>query len=239
MSKPAELLDSRFHRHLRLLRRRSADLGDAVMSSPLFPSEFRSASAYYPIFFQTTVDGASVQPIALFGFEDGQNLFLGPRGWDAPYVPMAIEREPFMIGRVQGECLITLDRSSPRLSDSEGDPLFGPHGQPTELMERINSLLAAVHDGVQALPEFVEALGRHQLLESFSLDVDLEDGASHRLSGLMTIHEERLAALEPAALAELHQAGHLMPIYMAVASMARLRDLIDRLERRRRLLAVA
>ena len=42
------------------------------------------------------------------------------------------------------------------------------------------------------------------------------------------IDEAKLAALEPAVLAELHAAGHLEPIYMALASLGNLSKLVRR-----------
>ena len=73
---------------------------------------------------------------------------------------------------------------------------------------------------------------RHELLESFVLDVEAADGSQNRLAGFYTIDEERLAALDAPALAELHAAGYLAAIYMMVASIAHLRDLIERYNRR-------
>ena len=81
---------------------------------------------------------------------------------------------------------------------------------------------------MQRLPDFIGALLKHELLESFVLDVEQPDGSQGRLAGFHTIHEERLARLSGAALQALQEAGHLMAIYMAVASMSRLRDLIER-----------
>ena len=59
------------------------EYGDAVMSAVTFPAEFRSLQAHYPIVFRKSQDGTTFEPVALFGFEEGQNLFLGPHGWDA------------------------------------------------------------------------------------------------------------------------------------------------------------
>ena len=93
-------------------------------------------------------------------------------------------------------------------------------------------MLLTLHDGLAAVPAFVDALLQHELLESFALDVELDDGSLNRLVGFYTINEERLRALDGAALQQLHRAGHLEPVYMAVASVSRFRDLIDRMNRR-------
>lgn len=224
------------HADLRVITARGPEYGDAVMHAVTYPAEFRNVQACYPIVFQKAADGG-FQPLALFGFRPGQNLFLEDGRWDASYLPLAIERLPFLIGRALighggDELTMHIDLDSPRVSRSEGEPLFLPHGGTSEFLERMNSVLQALHAGLQAVPAFMEALLAHELLESFVLDIQLDHGSEHRLAGFYTIHEERLGALDGAALEALHRRGHLQPIYMALASQARFRDLIDRVNRR-------
>ena len=55
----------------------------------------------------------------------------------------------------------------------------------------------------------------HDLLESFALDVELDDGAQHRLAGFYTINEERLRRAGRAKrLASCTSDGYLQAIYM-------------------------
>lgn len=225
------LLNNIDHRDLRIDTGRGAALGDAVMSAPTFPAEFRNLQSHYPIVFHRDAQGG-FRPLALFGFREGQNLFLDGDRWDATYLPLAIERQPFLIGRDGDALMVHIDLDSPRVRDDRGEPLFREHGGTSEYLERINSVLAALHDGLQRTPAFVDALTRHQLLESFVLDVALDDGSQNRLAGFHTIDEERLRALDGAALESLHREGHLEAIYMALASLSRLRDLIERTNRR-------
>ncbi len=225
------LLNNIDHARLRVIAARGAAYGDAVMHAVTFPAELRNVQACYPIVFQKTADG-SVQPLALFGFTPGQNLFLDDERWDAPYVPLAIERQPFLIGRSGEELVMHVDLDSPRIGTDTGEPLFLPHGGTSEFLERMNSVLRALHEGLQATPAFIDALLAHDLLESFVLDIQLDDGSEHRLAGFYTINEERLRALDGAALERLHRQGHLEPVFMVVASLAHLRDLIDRVNRR-------
>lgn len=227
MPRPA-LLNVVDHAALRVDTRHAAELGDDVMSALTFPDEFRQVQAHYPIVFAKTPDGTGFQPLALFGFEDGENLFLQGDRWDAHYVPLAVTRQPFLIGMADGEPVIHVDLDSPRLGSSHGEPVFLEHGGSTDYLERISASLAALHQGLQATPAFVQALLAHDLLEAFVLDVTLSDGSEHRLAGFYTIHEERLAQLDAAALDALHRAGHLAAIYMAVASLSQFRALIER-----------
>ncbi|MBM3928969.1 MAG: SapC family protein, partial [Sphingomonadales bacterium] len=73
----------------------------------------------------------------------------------------------------------------------------------------------------------------HGLLEPFTIDITLDDGASHRLVGFHIIAEDRLRTLDATALGALHADGHLLPIFMAVASLAQLPALIARKNRSR------
>ena len=225
-------LDNNTHRDLRIVTTRGAAWGDDQMTTPVFLSEFRSVQAHYPIVFQQTDDAQGMQPVALLGLRNGENLFLDARGWDARYIPLALERGPFMIGRAGDQLMIHVDLASPRIGRGEGEPVFMPHGATTEYLERMNSVLATIHQGVEAMPAFVGALLRHELLESFVLDVEAADGSHNRLAGFHTINEERLAALAAPALAELHAPGFLAAIYMALASTAHLPDLVERYNKR-------
>ena len=227
----AVLLNNVDHRDLRVDTRRGRGLGDDVMFAPTFPAEFRNVQSHYPIVFRKTAEGA-FQPVALFGFEEGENLFLDGERWDASYLPLAIERQPFLIG-VQGEeLLVHVDLGHPRVSRERGEPVFLAHGGTTGFLERINSVLLALYEGLQDVPAFVSALLEQGLLESFTLDVELDDGSRNRLAGFYTINEDKLAALDGTALEKLHRAGYLQAIYMAVASASNFRTLIERRNRR-------
>jgi hypothetical protein len=234
------LLNNTEHKQMRIVTTRGAAWGDAVMSALTFPAEFRELQAHYPIVFAKNQDGTSFDPIALFGFQQGENLFLGGgpglgNGWDAPYIPLTVERQPFLIGRPadgsEDAMMIHVDLDSPRVSNTEGEPLFLSYGGSTEYLERISRVLRSIHDGLETTKGFVEALLHLELLESFVLDIELNDGSQNRLAGFYTINEERLAKLSGEQLARLHEVGYLQAIYMAVASLSQFRALIERKNR--------
>jgi SapC len=221
------LLNNRDHRELRVITTRSAAYGDDVMCTPTFPAEFRNVQAHYPIVFARGRDG-SFTPLALFGFREKQNLFLTPEGWDALYLPMMIERQPFLIGSSGEGKVVHIDLDSPRVSRTTGERLFFEHGGNSDHLERAGSLLAAIDEGIAAIPPFSAALAEHDLLESFALDIEFRDGAQHRFAGFYAVQEERLNALGTDALGKLHQRGYLEAIYMVIASFANFRELIER-----------
>ena len=231
MSNPV-LLNHVEHRDLRVDARRGAAFGDDVMYAPAVPAEFRSLQAHYPIVFQRDAAGG-FHPLALFGLRRGENLFLDGERWDATYIPLAIERQPFLIGVSGAEPMVHVDLDHPRVRAGTGEALFQGPGIASEFLERARTTLLMLHNGLLATPAFVDALQRHQLLESFVLDIRLDDGSDNRLAGFHTIDERRLQALDGSALEQLSRDGHLLPAYMVLASLSRFRDLIERMNRRR------
>lgn len=227
----AALLDNVTHRDLRLQTRLDAAWGDAVSAVPTVPAEFKQMQAHFPIVFQQSGDASRFQPVALLGLLESRSSFLGPRGWEAGHLPWALERQPLLVGRDGEGWVVHIDLDSPRLSLSEGAPLFLPNGGQSPLLERRVSVLQALHEGMQTLPDFIDALLQYQLLEPMSLDIEQADGSVRRVAGYYVIDEERLAALPGTAVAALHEAGHWFAIAMAVASLARIPALLEREQR--------
>ena len=95
------VLDSRAHRDLRIRSGAGADFGDAVMACITVPSEFRRVQNEFPILFRRDLDSGRFSALVLFGFENGENLFLDDGRWDASYRPLALSIQPFLIGRAQ------------------------------------------------------------------------------------------------------------------------------------------
>jgi hypothetical protein len=224
------------HADLRVRAEASAELGDAVMSSFTVPIEFRRIQHNFPILFRRDLETGKFSALALLGFESGENLFLDGGRWDADYKPLALAIQPFLVGRSAGGdglSQVHIDLDHPRVaSDGEGVALFDALRRPTPYVERISEMLAELDEGYRASGSFFAALERYELLEPFALDVELGDGSKHRMVGYHLINEEKLRELEPGAIAELHAEGHLMPIFMALASLSNLPNLIARKDRR-------
>ena len=216
------------HGTLRVRTERRADLGDAVMSAPLFPHEFRQAQAHYPIVFSKAGETGRFRPVALFGLEAGENLFLTEEGWDAAFLPAAMRMQPFLIGRAaDGGMEVHVDLDHPRVGE-DGEPVFLEQGGHAPLLQTASEVLGEVAGGDGASGAFCDLLADMDLLEPFTLDVTLDDGSTGRLAGLYVVAEERLAGLGAADLSRLQEAGALMPVFMAVASLSRLEALIAR-----------
>ena len=234
MSKHA-VLNNIDHQALKVSTRRSAEFGDAVMCSALYPVEYRAAQACYPIVFHALADQKTMAAFALLGLEQNENLFLQDGEWMADYLPLSVRRDPFLIGFQQdftsaqphSSMVIHVDLASPRLSDSEGQPLFLPQGAPSAYTEEMASVLQTIHREQASNKAFIDTLQRHQLLEPFELDYTLHE-QQKRLSGFSTINEQTLAALDKDLVFSLQQQGYLALIYYVLASQANIARLIKR-----------
>ena len=98
-----EVLNTADHAELRVRTEAGSALGDAVMAALVVPQEFRQVQAHYPIVFRRDAETGEFSALALFGFENGENLFLGEDAWDARYIPLSISVRPFLIGRSRDE----------------------------------------------------------------------------------------------------------------------------------------
>jgi hypothetical protein len=94
-------------------------------------------------------------------------------------------------------------------------------------------VLHTVHEGFGAEKGFIDALIELELLESFTLDVDLDARSRFRVAGFYTINEDRVGELGGEALAALNARGYLQPIYMALASLSNIGELVNRKKRQR------
>lgn len=227
-----QILNPNDHARLRVHTGASAAFGDTIMACLTVPDEFRLVQAHYPIVFRRDLATGVFSALALFGFETGENLFLNGDKWDARYRPMAQAIQPFLIGRaVAGgkEAQVHIDMDSPRISkNGEGMRVFDEEGRPTPYLEAMATRLGDLDHGYQQSSDFCSTLERYNLLEPFTLDVQLNDGSRHSLVGYHAIAEEQLAALDAAALVDLQAKGYLLPIYMVLAALPKFSDLVAR-----------
>jgi hypothetical protein len=125
------------------------------------------------------------------------------------------------------EPVITVDLDSPRVGLEQGEPVFLEHGGNSEYLEQVNSILKVLYQGISGSKPFFDTLTELDLIESFVLDVQLDDGSEHRLAGFYTINEDVLRELDGEKLEMLNRKGHLEAIYMAIASMSNLPNLLE------------
>jgi len=229
------LLNNIQHKDLRVITQFSATYGDNITSTLTFPTEFADVQKEYPIFFQINPDTAKYQSVVLFGISQNENLFLKSDGtWDANFIPAVIARGPFLIGFQQDpnnpgskEPVIHVDMESPKISTTEGAPIFLEFGGNTAFLENITRSLKDIYDGMAISERMFQAFIELDLIEPVNIEIELNNGEKHRLNGNHTINRDKLANLTGDELLQLNSSGFLAAAFSVVASLGNMQKLID------------
>lgn len=239
------MLNNVAHHDLRVITRYGAEFGDNIGTVLSFPTEYGDVQREYPIFFRKDAQTGEFQSIALLGFQQDENLFLDDGRWQAAYIPGIVARGPFLIGfqnqdvdgELRREPVIHVDLDNPRISRTEGEPVFLPQGGNTRYLERIGTILQGIHQGLAVSKAMFEAFTAHELIEPVKVEVQFSAEEQFDLRGLYTISEEKLRQLDGDALFKLNSAGFLQGAFLVIASLNNMKKLIDMKHRRRRKLA--
>jgi hypothetical protein len=224
------LLNNVDHHDLHVVTHHGAEFGDAVSQVLVFPTEFENVQREYPIVFRRDAEGA-LRPVALLGLARGENLFLdGTGGWRSGYVPALLQRGPFSIGApdtAEGEPMIRIDLDHPRVSRSEGMPIFLPQGGNSPYLEHVAGVLRTIYLGHHLLEPMVTAFEGAGLLRPVNLEARVSETDIHVIPDVLTIDRERLAALGADELSSLHRQGFLQCAFLAAASLGNMQRLAD------------
>lgn len=195
----------------------------------LLGSEFRRAAREYPIVFVS--QGETVQPVAVLGLTDAQNLFVGDDGkWNAAYVPAAIRRYPFILANNGKDgYTVCIDEGFAGLNKEKGEPLFLENGDESPYLKRSVQFLKDFQGDHEFTGKFAAHLKELGLLDPIQANVELNNGEKMSLTGFLVVKRERLAELSPDVLAELLKSGHLDLIYAHLFSLDNFAALVDRL----------
>lgn len=234
------LLDNVKHADLRVRTGHGAEFGDNINLALVFPTEFVFVQREYPILFRREPNGA-LQAVALLGLDRGENLFLDASGWNARYVPAIQQRGPFVIGlhrkqvggAVDQEPMIHVDLDHPRISANEGEPVFLRHGGHSAYLQRANRMLQLIYHGAELAKPMFAAFEAEGLIESMQVKVNLDERLQYTLPDFFTINQDRLAALDGAALERLNRSGYLQLAQWVCASLGNIEWLIELKNRKR------
>lgn len=229
-----QLLDNITHKDIKVITAQHPQYGDNHSYARIVPSELKAAQADYPLFFRKNNETGQFEIIAMFGMAEQENLFLDDNGWHAHYLPLSVQRRPFLIGfqssndpaTPEDKAVVHIDMDSPRISQTEGEPLFLAQGGQSPYLQHISAVLNALQQGWMHTQAFVETLQSLELMESVNLKAKLDNGENVELAGLYTIHEDKLRELSGEQVASLHKNGMLELIYMMDASLQNIARLI-------------
>jgi hypothetical protein len=235
------MLNNIQHKNLRVITRYGAEFGDNVGTVMTYPTEFADIQREYPIFFRKDAKTGDYSAIAVLGLAKDENLFLEGDRWDASYVPGLIARGPFLIGfqeREEGgelrrEPMIHVDLDHPRVSETEGEPLFQDNGSNSGYLNSMASVMRGINDGLAYNKAMFAAFSSLGLIEPLKLEINLDSETKYELLGLHTISEQKLNNLSAEDLHKLHRSGFLYGAFLVLASLNNLGRLVERKLRRK------
>lgn len=194
--------------------------------------EIQGAASSFPVFFIKNPETGQFSIICLFGFDEGENLYVTDEGWQSQYVPLNIRRMPFALGEQkkeigEAESVVLLDLDDCRVGEEEGRSLFDSKGQPSEFLQNKISILKALKDGQEENAEFIGKLLDLKLIAPSTFDVTFDDGQKRRVEGLYTINQKGLSSLSDETVLELYRKNYFEYIYMIISSLSQMKNLID------------
>jgi len=209
------LLSKEAHRSLKVDGRASAAYGDDRHFVQVTVNEFPLLVVHYPLFFSKDPNTGGFYCGVMLGFTEGENLFL--REWEERefYRPLILQRGPF---HAQGPEL-AIDLDHPRVGAESGKPLFTEYGQPTRYLQSIIWAFQDLKPGIETSKFFVARLLELNLIEPVDIDVEFEDGSTHKCIGLYTVNQETLSRLPDEIVVELFRRGYLRLIHLMIASL--------------------
>jgi hypothetical protein len=233
------LLNNIDHQNLKIIARHAAEFGDNVNQALIFPTEFADIQREYPILFRKNASGA-FQAVALLGLDRDENLFLDDAGWRARYVPAVQTRGPFSIALQRKEDpvaapepMIHVDLDDPRVSETQGEPVFLPHGGNSPYLERVSAALRRIHQGAELEKPMFAAFEDAGVIAPVRLEIKLSETEQYNVVDYYNISESALRELDGAGLERLNRAGFLQAAFSVVSSLGNVSRLIELKNRKR------
>jgi hypothetical protein len=221
-------------RHAKLRVKPNPDFGHAKESHlvAVMLNELSPCTSNYPLVFISNKENGRTRLVAMLGLRAGENVYYNGQDWEGTYVPFLLQQHPFILGfddrvedndRILATCI---DRSSPLVSEEDGIAMFKDNGEETDFMKSRNQLLGTIFEGEKLTEQFTRKMVEFDLLEPFEVALQQPDGALRKITGLQTISERKLRALDAERLAELQKADFLPACYLILGSLFQLHRVV-------------
>jgi hypothetical protein len=211
-----ERLNPQDHGQLRLRPR----TGPEPHFVQIVPVEFAAAAACCPILFSKDSSSGAFYAGAMLGLKPGESSLrdAADRGG---FEPLNLQRDGFHISAEH----IVIDRSNPRFSESEGEPLFDEALQPNVALRRIQRVLRQLHEGTAQSDAFIRNLVELKVVEPIDVSLSFDNDERLTLQGLYTVSRDALREVGDADIVRLFRGGHLQLALTMAGSLNQLRIL--------------
>lgn len=213
-------LDRDVHQELKIQNNKGFGFARSCQTAILAAVELNQALKEFPVVFIKEND--NYLPIAVFGLQQNQNLFIDEAGqWTARYMPAFIRRYPFVpaLGQKADDPMtVCIDEEAECVSRDAGEPLF-IEGKNSPLLENAMRLLEDYKAQMDVTLGLVKQLTDAGLFSEKTAQFKLNDGQAFDLTGFATVDTEKLAKLSPETIYHLLQSGALHLAYLHLSSL--------------------
>lgn len=215
-----EVLRKDAHGDLALSGNMNFSFAKTANAIPVTVSEFPSAGLHFPIIF---VGKENLTPVAIFGVQQGQNLFVDDQGqWDQlTYMPAYVRRYPFVFVRdeQQERYALCIDRASERIvANGDGAQAFFNGDEQSDLTKQALEFCTTYQKEAIQTERFSQLLKSHNLVEEKTLNLTLRSGSKIAINNIGLVDEQKLNNLPDEAFLELRKTGALAAIYCHLMS---------------------
>jgi hypothetical protein len=204
-------------------------------------SELGIASSNFPIVLIKNPGDQRYLLMAVLGLKTGENIYYGEEFWESTYVPLSVQRHPFVVGfddRDPGATQLAtcLETDSACLSEKEGLPLYTDDGKETQTLRTAQQMLSVMFEQGKFTEQFIQKLQELDLIVPFELDLHMQaraqqQGEVNKITGMFTVDEVKLKALSAEQLKDLQTRDFLSPCHLMMVSLYQLNQLIRRRNR--------
>ncbi|WEK47325.1 MAG: SapC family protein [Candidatus Andeanibacterium colombiense] len=226
-------LNLRDHEKWSAHRTQTADWLVDQHAVPLTVDEFALAQRDFPIVFSS---GDAPVPLALFGLNEGVNVYVDEKGLvanDAIYVPAYARRYPFMLARMDSKSdsmTLCFDPTAGLLGEFEdGDRLFEEGGEPTAHTQAVLKFCEDFEVAGQRTQAFMDELKKNDLLIEGEVGITqegLEQPFIYR--GFQLINREKFNEVRGDQLRSWNQSGFLALVHAHFFSLDLMRIIFAR-----------
>ena len=229
-------LDRALHQGLRVNEEMAFSACKDITMCAVTATEIPRLALEYPVVFTKHGDSGQFLCVALFGVDPQRNLFWQEGRWGSFALPLNIGRQPFFVGvgdktdtgEAKPSLVTCIDLDNPGVQSKEGELLFDASGNETPYLQHKMKMLAELIDGESRARIFAERMVALNLVRPIQLELKMPGGPSRQVSGLHSIDEAKMRALEPDVLAELNSKGYLHVMYAMLLSLGQLPILAKR-----------
>lgn len=190
---------------------------------PLLATEFIAASREYPIVFSQNEN--SIQPVALLGMKNEQNVYIDDKGnWTAKYIPAFLRRYPFVFGKTKeaNQFNLCIDESFHGIDKKgkTGKKLFGEDGEISPYTSNVLKFLQIYQNDDSKTQSLCSKLKSLDLLEPQNAHWTAANGEKATLTGFSCLSRDKLKSLTAKDLTELVKNNEMELLYAHLLSLS-------------------